>query len=325
MDKDIILIGNPIAGGGALRKIKKAVLILENKGFKVRLFLTAKKGDAQFFAERIASDTSLVHAPTLVIAAGGDGTYNEIANGLAYSNIPMAILPLGTTSVLAKELNIREDIESALQIALHGKRQTIHMGKITFTEDRGQKTEDRGQRTEDRVKSRPLSDPNCSLVTRYFILMAGIGFDAEAVLNVNERIKKISGKFAYILSGIRALINYNPSQILLRFDSNEISGYNAIIGKASCYGGNFKITPDASLKDPNFYVFLMHKKGRINLIREAFSIILKKTRIHSEDVSYFKSNKIEIDGDAPIQIDGDYIGRLPAKLEIVTDALKLIY
>lgn len=311
MDKDIILIGNPIAGGGALKKIKKAVVILENKGFKVRLFLTAKKGDAQFFAERIASDTSLAHAPTLVIAAGGDGTYNEVANGLAYSNIPMAILPLGTTSVLAKELNISEDLESALQIALHGKRHKIHMGKITFREDR--------------VKSRPLSDPNCFLVTRYFILMAGIGFDAEAVLNVNEKIKKISGKFAYILSGIRALINYNPSAILLRYDSNEISGYNAIVGKASCYGGNFKITPDASLKDPNFYVFLMRKKGRINLIREAFSIILKKTRIHSEDVSYFKSNKIEIDGDAPIQIDGDYIGRLPAKLEIVTDALKLIY
>jgi YegS/Rv2252/BmrU family lipid kinase len=312
MDKDIILIGNPIAGGSALKKIKKAVSILENNGFNVKLLLTTKKGDAQSFAEQITSEASLsTSISPLVIAAGGDGTYNEVANGLVYSDIAMAILPLGTTSVLAKELNVPEDLESAIHIALHKKAQTVHLGKITFTEDR--------------LKSQTLSDFNSPFVTRYFILMAGIGFDAEAVLNTSERIKKISGKFAYIFSGIKTLINYNPSPLLLRYNSHEISGYSAIIGKASCYGGDFKITPDANLKDPNFYVFLISKKGRMNLLKHALPIILKKNRYYSKDINYFKTERIEIDGDAPIQIDGDYIGRLPAKIEIVTNALKLIY
>lgn len=308
MFKKIILIGNPIAGGGALKKINKAFSSLKDKGYEAQLMLTTKKGDAESFARQIrqqkrppGTDSSL-----LVIAAGGDGTYNEVANGLINSDIPMAILPLGTTSVLAKEVNIPDNLEMALNIALNGKIQTIHLGKITFMKDKGH-------------------TPHPSLVTRYFLLMAGIGFDADAVFNVDEGIKKVSGKGAYVLSGLKTLIRYNPKLFLIKYNSKETSGYNAIIGKASCYGGDFKITPDASLTDPYFYIFLMHKKSKIDLLKKALIIIQKKDNRNIKDTSYFKAKEIEVYGDAPVQIDGDYIGRLPAKIEIVTNALKLIY
>ncbi len=307
MTKKIILIGNPIAGGGALRKIKKAVTILKNKGFNVNLMLTAQKGDAESFAKRISLETH--NSELLVIAAGGDGTYNEVANGLVYSNIPMAVLPLGTTSVLAKEIGIPSNIEKALDVAINGTIQTIHIGRITLKDN-----------------------------ARYFILMAGIGFDGEAVYGVNEKIKKYSGKGAYILSGLKAFSKYNPMPILIKaqglpltqlFSEKEtkelqkLKGYAAIICKASCYGGNFKIAPDAKLTDQYFYVFVTHKNGRFNLLKYIEGIITGK-HLAFKDISYFKTSEIVVEGNAHIQIDGDYLGTAPAKIEVKPYALKLV-
>lgn len=320
MTKKIILIGNPIAGGGALKKIKAASSILQKRGFDVRLMLTSEKGDAELFAKQISYNQSQTPnpEPLLVIAAGGDGTYNEVANGLVHSNIPMAILPLGTTSVLSKELNMPKDLESALDIALDGKVRTIHLGRITCNR---------------LAHSSSLIDANKKPIgyelsvksyniTRYFLLMAGIGFDGETVYSVNEKIKTITGKGAYILSGIKTILKYNPSRITLKCDSEQLSGYNAIIGKASCYGGDFKITPDAKITEPFLYVFLMHQKGRLNLIRY-ISGIINKSHLKLKDISYFSASKIEIEGNAHIQIDGDYLGTTPAKIDVMPNALLL--
>jgi YegS/Rv2252/BmrU family lipid kinase len=307
MAEKIILIGNPIAGGGAAMKIKKASDFLINKGYDVKLRFTGKKGDAEAFAGKAASQPV-----RLVIAAGGDGTYNEVANGLVRSGVPMAILPLGTTSVLARELHIPLSLKKALAIALNGTIQTVHLGKITFTRDDS------------------LSH-NASSVTRYFLLMAGIGFDAEATRVVNERIKKFTGKGAYFLSGIKTLLHYSPGTITLSIrqgpvdsaPASNLTGYSAIIGKASCYGGAFKATPDARMTEPYFYVFVTHKKNRRALFRYIIGVITGK-HITFRDISYFKAGEIVVAGESPVQIDGDYEGTTPAKLEIERDALSLV-
>ncbi len=321
MIRDIVLIGNPVAGGGALKKIKSASTILKKRGFGVSLMLTSQKGDAERFAKQISSEfrvknSGLKESPAtyqpslLVIAAGGDGTYNEVANGLAFSDIPMAILPLGTTSVLAKELRIPSDIEKAIDIALKGKINVVNIGRITYLET-------------DRYGL--VSGHN----TRYFLLMAGIGFDADAVLGVNEKMKKYAGKVAYIFSGFRALIKYSPSLITLRWQDKSDNlagvdkGYVAIIGKGSCYGGNFKITPDAKLTEPCFYVFLGHKNKRFDLLRYLAGIVSGR-HLKFNDVSYFKASIIEIEGDAHIQIDGDYLGRCPARIDVAMNALTVV-
>ncbi len=307
MAEKIIIIGNPIAGGGAAFKIKKASDFLAGKGYDVKLMFTGRKGDAEAFAGEAAS-----RPVRLVIAAGGDGTYNEVANGLVHSSVPMAILPLGTTSVLARELHIPLSLKKALAIALNGTIQTVHLGKITFTGDDS------------------LSHQT-SRVTRYFLLMAGIGFDAEATRGVNERTKKITGKGAYFLSGIKTLLHYSPGPITLSIGqgptdsvpARKVNGYSAIIGKASCYGGAFKATPDARLAEPYFYVFVTHKKDRRSLFRYIIGVMTGK-HITFRDISYFKAGEIVVEGESPVQIDGDYEGTTPAKLEIERNALKLV-
>ncbi|MEW6213799.1 MAG: hypothetical protein AB1478_01135, partial [Nitrospirota bacterium] len=159
---------------------------------------------------------------------------------------------------------------------------------------------------------------------RLFCLMAGIGFDGEAVLGINEKIKKISGKGTYIYSGLKTLSKFNPSELTFDIDGKTYSGYSAVIGKAAKYGGNFKVTPDARLIDPSFYICIFKGKKRSDIFRYVFGIAVG-IHLRFEDVEYLKATTIEINGHAHIQIDGDYFGMTPAKVEVVPNALRLVY
>jgi len=294
MKSSIVLISNPVAKKASEKKIAMASYYLQSKGYGVEVLFTEKKGDAENLAREAISKS-----PTLVIAAGGDGTFNEVANGMAGSEIPMAILPLGTTNVLAKELGIPETVEGAMATAVGKTPSRISLGKIT------------------------LLRPSPHLA-RYFILMAGVGFDGETVFGINETLKKISGKGSYIYSGIATLLKFQPSALTFNIDGKIYSGYSAIIGNAAKYGGHFSVTPDARLTDPVLYVCLFKGRGRLDFFRYIFGIITKM-HLRFGDVEYLKAEKIGITGSSHIQIDGDYAGTTPAEVEIVRDAFRLVF
>lgn len=316
MFRNIIIIGNPIAGGGAIKKIYKALDIFKKRGFNTDLLLTQNKGDAEILAKRNVNKQS-----TLIIAAGGDGTYNEVANGLINSDTPMAILPVGTTSVLAKELKMPSNISKAVDFIINGRIQPIHLGKIIF-------------------------ERNADFVSRFFILMAGIGFDGEAVFGVHKQIKKYFGKLGYISSGLNVLLKYNPKPIdiiaydaeiikkgynikfkkleeLTEHESYTLTGYSVVIGKAACYGGNFKFTPDARLTDPTFYMFVAHSRSRRSILKY-FAGIAVNMHLRYNDISYLRTSKVKVLGDARVQIDGDYVGTTPISIEVAPNALNLV-
>lgn len=294
MKPSLTLIINPAAKRASERRIQKAVRLLESAGYDAGIFITRGKGDAEYIARK-ASEAG----ESLIIAAGGDGTFNEVINGIALSQSNMAILPMGTTNVLAKELGIPEDIEGAVRRILNGNTHNVSLGSITLTH-------------------------HSPLVTRYFCLMAGIGFDGEAVYNINESLKRYSGKGSYILSGLKILSRYFPEPLTLIINGDTCTGYSAIIGNASKYGGNFRVTPDATLLKPELYVFVMHGKKRSDIIRYLWGIF-RGTHIRFKDITYLKALSIEIKGDARIQIDGDYFGSTPAAVTVVPNALRLIF
>ncbi len=294
MKSSIVLIFNPIAKNASGRKIAKASHFLRSRGYKAEILFTEQKGHAESLAREAVKES-----PSLIIAAGGDGTFNEIVNGIAGSEIPMAILPLGTTNVLAKELGLPETVDDAMEVAVRGTPKTVSIGKISIT-------------------------CHSSLVTRYFLLMAGIGFDGEAVFRINETLKKISGKGAYIFSGFKTLSVFNPDKLILDMDGKTYTGYSVIISKVAKYGGNFKITPDARLTDPFFYVCLFKGKGRLDILRYVTGIVAGK-HLGFRDVEYVRAKNIDVEGDAHIQIDGDYFGRSPARIEVVPDTVRLVF
>ena len=296
---NVNLIVNPIAGNKALRSIKNIEDLL-NKKASLTTFITQKKGDAELFAKQISSQFS-VPSSQLIIVAGGDGTFNEVINGILSSKesaakkktVPLAFIPLGTTNVLAKELNIPENVEKAVHLALTGAAKKISLGRING---------------------------------RYFALMAGIGFDGEAVLRAKDSMKKISGKEAYIFSGINALIKYKPSLIEVKTSEGTFTGYTAVVGKAKCYGGNFHVTPQASLTEPLLDLCLFKGKTRKDLVRFIIGVI-RERHLNFNDVFYGKFSELEITSneEVHVQIDGDYFGTLPAKIDVVKDAISLVW
>ncbi|MDH5201721.1 MAG: diacylglycerol kinase family lipid kinase [Nitrospirota bacterium] len=308
MKSSIVLINNPTAKQASDKKIAQASHFLVSRGYHVEVLSTCQRGDAESFAQE-----AIEKSPSLIIAAGGDGTINEVVNGMVGSEIPLAILPLGTTNVLAKEINIPENVKGALEIAVSSIPQIISLGRIIQTPAA---ENERAQKNHVTHRS--------SLVTRYFVLMAGIGFDGEAVFGINETFKKFSGKGTYICSGLKTLSKFNPGKLTFDINGKTYSGYSAIIGNAAKYGGNFKITPDAKLTDPFFYICLFKGRNRLDIIRYLFGIVLGK-HLRFKDVEYIKATDIEVKGDAHVQIDGDYFGMTPVKVEIVPDVLRLVF
>jgi YegS/Rv2252/BmrU family lipid kinase len=298
---NVTLIVNPIAGKRAYRSIKKIEDLLKRK-VSLNTFITQKKGDAESFAKQISSELNSelrTQNPELLIVAGGDGTFNEVINGILSAGspeidrLPLAFLPLGTTNVLAKELGVPENIEKAINLALTGSPKRISLGRING---------------------------------RYFASMAGIGFDGEVVFRLNENIKKISGKGSHILSGINCLMKYKPPLIEIKTSGGILTGYTAVVGNASCYAGYFKITPEALLTEPLLDLCLFKGKTRKDLVRFVSGVIRKK-HLTFDDVFYGKFSELEITskGNVRIQIDGDYFGTLPVRIDVVKDAVSVIW
>jgi diacylglycerol kinase (ATP) len=290
----VIVIYNPAARRASEGKIARATAYLEEKGFAVELLRTEAAGHARQFAA-----DAWKRNPRLIIAAGGDGTVNEVINGIVRTDTPLGVLPLGTTNVLAKELDIPEDIYGALETAVTSNPRRVSLGMIETGSGK-------------------------DLSARFFCLMAGIGLDGKAVYDVNAAVKKISGKAAYIFSGIHNILGYSPERLSFIIDGKEYSGFSAVIGKAAKYGGHFKVTPDASLLDPSLFVCLFKGGRRRDLLRYAIGVIRGK-HLTYRDVVYLKAREIEIRGNAHIQIDGDYLGLTPAKVSTAKDVLTLVY
>ncbi|MEN8263633.1 MAG: diacylglycerol kinase family protein [Nitrospirota bacterium] len=287
---DVTLIINPIAGNKAFRSVGEIEDLLKEKA-DLTTFVTRKRGDALSYAKELSG-------ADLVIVAGGDGTINEVINGMLTADstgqdrIPLGIIPVGTANVLAKETGIPENIEDSVKLALSGTPRKLSVGKING---------------------------------RYFMLMAGIGFDGETVFGVNGGLKKISGKFAYVVSGVKTLIRFNLPLIKIKTSSGEMQGYTAVVSNVRCYGGHQYVTPEASITEPVLDICIFKGKTRMGFLRFVIDVLRGK-HLHLPEVEYGKFEEFDITSDRTVhvQIDGDYFGTLPVKIEVVRDAVSLI-
>lgn len=284
----IKFIGNPKAGKEVIERIKRCEDFLRKSGTEVQTFITGKRGDAEAWAREATSE-----GIDRIVVGGGDGTINEVINGISGSSIPVGIIPLGVSNVLALELGIPINIEKASDVAVTGKVKTVPLG---------------------------LSNG------RYFFLMAGVGFDAEVVCRLDLRLKRYLGKLAYILTGVKVILNYKPSPVEIITDSGEVfTGYSAIVAKSKFYGGRFSVTPDAGIEKEELDLCLFQKGRRRDIIRYVLGI-LTGYHLSFKDVLYKKVSglKISSEGQVPVQIDGDCFGVLPLDISIKPNMVRLM-
>ncbi len=278
------MIVNPASGSFSEEGLRVSAGLLRRRFREVSILFTGRRGDAESMARDAVRGT-----PELILVVGGDGTFNEVVNGTAYSGVPVAFIPTGTTNVLARELGIPREMEQATLRALEGRTEYVNLGRIDG---------------------------------RYFALMAGIGFDGDAVKGVREGLKRVWGKGAYILSGLRAFLGYRPRRLGIAVDGSALEGFGLIVCNSGYYAGEYRVCPDASLRSPSFSIFIMHGGSRKALLRYVVGII-RGRHLALRDVTYLRGRRIEVTGEAEVQVDGDYLGTTPAVITLQEKALLL--
>ena len=289
------LILNPKTGRYASRRIRPARELasqLESLGVEVDLKLTQAPGEATEFAARAARNGS-----GDVIVAGGDGTVNEVIQGLAGSSARLGIIPRGTGNVLARELGLPLDDEQAIAVAPRGKSRKVYLG---------------------------VAIDETSNKRRCFVLMAGIGLDASVVRRVQPALKKRIGRGAFWVSGLSHLATWNPRPFTLEIDGQEYTATFAAIGKSARYGGDLAITPGARLDQPEFEVCMIKTRSRLRYLRLLSHAMRNGIPRDNPEVEFVKAIRVSARGDSQVQVDGELIGHLPMRFEIAPHSLEII-
>jgi len=288
------LISNPRTGRYNSRRIpiEHIASLLRSRGVEVDLRPTTAPHDATAIAARAARNGS-----SEIIVAGGDGTINEVIQGVAGTKARLGIIPRGTANVLARELGLPLDEQEAVVIAARGNSRRIHLG---------------------------LAIDETNNVSRHFALMAGIGLDASIVRHVRPRLKKRIGKGAFWISGLSHLASWSPHPFTLEIDGREYTATFAAIGKAPRYGGDLAITPEARLDEPEFEVCLIETSNRFRYLRLLSYAVRAGMPRDNPAVKFIKTNKVRAFGNSQVQIDGELIGSLPMRFEIAPHSLEVI-
>lgn len=323
----VILIFNPNAGqADQLRsQLDRAVTLWQSAGWQVDRAPTHHSGHATEIARQ-----AVIQGYDYAIAAGGDGTVNEVMNGLIHSNTALGTLPIGTVNIWAREMGLPMDIFGAAKELLKAKIKTIDVGQA-----RPIRYPEKSIKLRKSIKKRTLTASQLPSETaigavssdRAFLLMAGIGFDAAVTENIDPREKKKLGAIAYVKRAIQLAWQFRGVRTLLRIDGKRVRGriLMIIIGNSQLYGGVVKMTAHAIVDDGLLDVCVI--KGR-SMLTAPFRLFSVFTRNYNRDpkVAYFKAQRIDIQGkkQLPIQIDGDFLGRSPMEFEILPRSLRVL-
>ena len=305
------LIYNPVAGrrpAGREREVRRAAGLLRQAGLEIELAPTARPDMAHELAQ-----AAVANGADVVLACGGDGTINEVINGLALSRVPLGILPGGTANIVARELRLPLNPVRAARQLLRWTPHRIALGRARWEE--AQAGPPNGE----------LAFQSCS---RYYISVAGIGYDAEIVNKLSSRLKNNFGVAGYVMEAFRQLVCYSFPRFSCRLDGQERQGTFAVIHRTRLYAGWLHLAPSAGLFHPRFAVCSFPSRSRLRYLLYALAVLARQ-HLHLRGVSLDRCTEVvctPVDTFAPIrfELDGELAGAIPAKFEIVPDALTLL-
>ena len=301
--KKTTLIYNPVAGRKPAkreRQIREAAKALTASGLDLTLAATTGPGDATNLARRAVAEGA-----ELVIACGGDGTVNEVLNGLVPGTATLGIFPGGTANIIGKELHLPHDPARAARALPRWKPRRIALGRATWN---------------DVATGEPRS--------RVFISVAGVGFDAYIVHSLSWSLKMGWGVIGYGLEAVRQALRYPFPPFRFEIDGKRSEATFAVVHRTGHYAGWLPLAPTANLFKPDFTACLFKSRSRTRYFVYALGIILRQHLRFSdvELVDGFKVTCTSVDSGKPIyfELDGELVGLLPATFEILPDALTVL-
>jgi len=290
------VIFNPAARGDKARHFRRHLDEIASRG---ALKATTIPGDARRLATEAVADGF-----ELIVAAGGDGTVNEVLNGIGdapdgFARAQFGVLPLGTVNVFAREIGLPLRIERAWEALQRGREARLDLPCVDFS-------------------------ANGVPRRQHFIQLAGAGLDARAIELVNWWHKKKFGPLAYVVAGAKALRGRLP-QITARVDGRNATGELILVGNGRFYGGPFEVFPQADLRDGLLEICVLSRATWPSLLR-CGGALLARRRLPTGSVQRFRTSVFELTGDASasLELDGEWAGNLPATFSVARERLRVV-
>ncbi len=274
------IIYNPTSGREAFKESLAEVLeCLEVGGYITSTHATTCAGDATQAAAK-ACDLGF----DLIVAAGGDGTVNEVVNGMAaYDERPaLGIIPMGTVNDFAKALHIPPTIDEAVEMIVSGRSARIDIGRMN---------------------------------SKYFINIAGGGKITEVSYEAPSKLKSIIGPLAYYVKGIEMLPKIRSTNVKIEYDDNVFEGKVMLfmLGLTNSIGGFEKLVPDARLNDGKFTLIIV-EEASLAEIGHIMTLATRGEHLKHPKVHFFKAEEVDISSfeEVHLNLDGEFGGVLPA-------------
>jgi YegS/Rv2252/BmrU family lipid kinase len=285
------VIVNPIAGNSKCgRSVPLLIAKLLERGITHELTVSRYSGQVRELALQAKEQGC-----ERIIVCGGDGTINEAINALADSDVKLGVLPLGTGNDFARTLGIIEDLDFACNVLRDEKVRKVDLVKVNGN--------------------------------KYYGSVGGIGFDAEVASWANRYKRFAPGTTIYLLAILAKLFTYKFKRVAIAHDTGNHTGeiLMAAIGNTEWYGGGINITPSAVMDDGVLDICVVQKINKLKLLL-FFPSVLKGTHARFSEVKLYRTKKISISSETPLQLlgDGEILGETPVSLEVIPQALNII-
>src|SRR5262249_35691403 len=287
------IIYNPVSGTRLFRerRVRKMIELLESRGIAANAAATYGPHTGASLAEEGIGGGS-----DLIMCHGGDGTLNEVLAGIAREEATLAVWAGGTANVTARDLKMPRRLSRVADVIARGKTMQICLGMA-----------------------------NNSGEGRRFLMFAGIGLDASICRGVSPWLKRLGGKFAFWVSGIKHLVAWREEPFSITVDGRSYESGFSLIANGKGYGGGILMAPGARLEKPAFEVFIMPSgAGRIAYVRALINAVFGRTAGFGAQLVTGRDISAQSATDTWVEADGEVIGKLPMRFSIVPGALSII-
>ncbi len=300
----VCFIVNPAAGFGGFRKlVLNAIAHLTELGCTIKRIETTAPSDATQFAKQAVADGF-----EAVVAVGGDGTINEVCNGLVHTEVALGVLPAGTANAYAADMGIPiwwplnpEAVNNAAEIVVTGQQRRVDLGHLKLANG----------------------------TSRYFLMWSGIGLDAaisKARQDTPPQMRRLS-YVSWLISGAMVIFDFMGTPATLTTDEGTVHKriLVAVASNGQLYGGVWRMAPEAKMDDGLLDIGVMVGHGWPETIKHGLGLTLRQ---HVKDPNFqlTRTRRLSISAKRPlhVHVDGETIGTTPIEIEVAPRALKVI-
>jgi YegS/Rv2252/BmrU family lipid kinase len=282
---DALVILNPAARGE--RALKRQARVQELAGYNL-VYATSRIGEAELLARRAVEE-----GYQKVVAAGGDGTVNEVVNGIAGTSTTLGVLPLGTMNVFANEIGLpTHDLDRCWDVIKSENTRFVDL---------------------------PTANK------KFFVQLAGVGLDAQVVKETSTTLRRSFGPVSYLVAAAQIAARKPPRLFIESENASIHEGSFVLVGNGRLYGGPFPFFKQAANDDGVFDVVAFKRLGYLEIIKYLQDVVFS-SEIRTPEVEYFQTRRLRVSSDeeVPVELDGELVGNCPVEFSLRERSLRVL-